>query len=212
MFEQIPTVEKKEKTKEELLKELRSSLKEYKPEGMSIEIIGNNLIIRQKCGEGLRGIGYDGKFWMRMDQGKKAEDNPATNEFQHNENTLAFLKSEFQGVAFEEVGEGKIKIQIDSNHPAIAMANLLEDKEVQLRGIEGWGNADPFEFNEETEKWETEFNWNGKFKECKLVIRDTEEKEGKRITKPLDINWNGNYGEGADQKMVIDLGEENKEE
>ncbi len=44
------------------------------------------------------------------------------------------------------------------------------------------------------------------------MIRDTEEKEGKKVTKSMDIEWNGNYGEGADQEMKISLEEENKEE
>lgn len=208
MFErEIPTIEKKEKTREELLENFKSSLEEYGVEGASVEVEDNSLKIEQECGEGIRGIGYDGKLWMRLDQGGES-DNPVANEFQYNENTFASLKSEFQGVTFEKVGEEKIKIQIDSDHPAITMAKLLGDKEVQLRGISGWGNANSFEFNEETEKWESELKWTGNFKECKIVIRDTEEKEGRKVTKPIEANWNGNYGEGVNQKMEIDLGEE----
>ena len=201
MFEEITTIEK-EKTREELLKEFKSSLEKYGVEDASIEIEkGDKLAIEQKCGEGIRGIGYDGsKFWMRLDQGEEV-DNPVANEFQYNENTFASLKSDFPGVTFEKIEEEKIKIQIDSDHPAVAMAELLGNKEIQLRGISGWGDANPFEFNEETEKWEAELEWAGNFKECKIMIRDTEEKEGKKVTKPIGANWNGNYGEGADQKM-----------
>ena len=211
MFEEIPTIEKKEKTREELLEEFKSSLEKHGVEGVKIRIEGNNLKIRQKCGEGIRGVGYDGKLWMRLDQ-EGENNNPVANEFQYNENTFASLESKFQGVTFEKIGEEKIKIQIDSDHPAIAMAKLLGDKEVQLRGISGWGDANPFEFNEETEKWEAELEWAGNFKECKIMIRDTEERENKKVTKPISANWNGNYGESADQKMEINLGEEGTED
>ena len=210
--EDFPKVEsKKEKTREELLEDFKKSLEDYGVEGVNVEMEDNELAIEQKCGEGIRGIGYDGKFWMCLGQGKDTESNPVVNEFQYNENTLASLESKFHGVTFEEAGEGKIKVQIDSKHPAVAMAKLLGDKEIQLRGINGWGNADPFEFNEENEKWEAEFDWNGKFKECKIMIRDIEEKEDKKVTKPMNIEWNGNYGEGDEQRMKIDLGEKNKE-
>ena len=212
-LEDFPKIEsEKGKTRGELLEEFKSSLEKYGIEGVNIEMEDNILKMEQKCGEGFRGIGYDGKFWMCLGQGEEAKSNPVANEFQYNENTLASIDSKFPGVIFEEIGEGKIKIQIDSDHPAIAIANLLGDKEIQLRGINGWGNADPFKFNEGTGKWEAEFDWNGKFKECKIMIRDVEEKEGEKVTKPMDIDWNGNYGEGAKQIMKIDLGEENKEE
>lgn len=211
--EDFPVMEsEKEKTREELLEEFKGSLEEYRVEGVSVEIEDDILKIEQECGEGVRGIGYDGKFWMRLDQRGEMEDSPVANEFQYNENTFASLESKFSGVTFEKKEGGIVLVQIDSNHPAITMAKLLGDKEIQLRGINGWGDANPFEFNEETEKWESEFDWNGKFKECKIMIRDTEEKEGKKITKSLNIEWNGNYGEGAEQRMEIDLGEENKEE
>jgi len=211
--ENFPRIEsEKGKTREELLGDFIKSLKDYEVEGIKVEIEENNLKIGQKCGEGIRGIGYDGKFWMRLDQGRGVEDNPAANEFQYNENTLTSLKSEFPGVTFKEGGEGMVLVQLDSSHLVITMTKLLGDKEVQLRGINGWGNADPFEFNEENGKWECRLKWNGKFKECKLMIRDTEEKEGKKVTKPMNIEWSRSYGEGVRQRMEIDLGEENKEE
>jgi len=80
MFEQIPTVEKKEKTREELLEDFKSSLDKYGAEGASVEMENNNLKIEQRYGEGIRGIGYDGKLWMRLDQGR-GSDNPVANEF-----------------------------------------------------------------------------------------------------------------------------------
>jgi len=212
MFKEILTNETKEKTREELLEDFKKSLEDYEVEGIKVEIEGNNLKIGQKCGEGIRGLGYDGKFWMRLDYGKNAESNPVANEFQYNENSLASLKSEFPGVTFKEGGEGMVLVQLDSSHLAITMAKLLGDKEVQLRGIDGWGDVDPFEFNEKNGKWECRLKWNGKYKECKLVIRDTEEEEGKRVTKPMNIEWSRSHGESVRQRMEIDLGEENKEE
>jgi len=211
--ENFPKVEsEKEKTREELLEDFKKSLEDCGVEGTNIEIEGNDLKIKQECGEGIPGIGYDGKFWSRLDYGKDAKNNPVANEFKYNENTLASLESEFPGVTFKKEEEGTVLVQLDSNHPAVAMAKLLGDKEIQLRGIEGWGDADPFELKEENGKWECRLKWDGKFKECKIMIRDTEEKEGKKVTKPIDIEWNGNYGEGVEQIMKIDLGDENKEE
>ena len=212
--EDFPKIEsKKEKTRKELLEEFKKSLENYEVEGIEVRVEGNNLRIKQECGEGIRGIGFDGEFWSRLDYGKDAKNNPVANEFQYNENTLASLESEFPGVTFKEEEEGMVLAQLDSSHLAITMAKLLGNKEVQLRGINGWGDADPFELNEENGKWECRLKWGTvKFKECKLMIRDVEEKEGKKVTKPLNIEWNGNYGEGAEQRMIINLGEENKEE
>lgn len=198
----------KEKTKEELFEEFKDSLKKYKIEGANVEIEEGNLKIEQECGKGIRGIGYDGKIWMRLDQGKEVENNPAANEFQYNENTLASLESKFPGVAFEKKEEGMILVQLDSSHPAVTMAELLGNKEVQLRGINGWGDVDPFKFNKENGKWESELKWTGKFKECKIMIRDTEYKEGKKVTKPIKTKWNGSFGEGAEQIMKIQLEQE----
>ena len=213
-LEDFPKIEsEKGKTRKELLEDFVSSLKEYGVEGIEARIEGNNLRIKQECGDGIRGIGYDGKFWSRLDYGKDAKNNPVANEFQYNKNTLASLESEFPGVTFKEEKEGMVLVQLDSSHLSITMAKLLGDKEVQLRGIEGWGNVDPFKFNKESKKWECRLKWGTvKFKECKLMVRDVEEREGEKVTKPLNIKWNGNYGEGAEQRMIINLGEENKEE
>ena len=161
------------------------------------------LIIKQKSGEGIRGLGYDGKIWMRLNQEKTNSD--VANKFKHNENTEAFLESNFSGVTFEKIEEGKIKVQLDPNHPAIAMAKFLGNKEVQLRGgYSGWGDENPFKYNKKSGKWETELEWEEKEK-CKIIIRDVEEKKGKKVTKPIKAEWNKEFAKGAEQIMKINL-------
>ncbi len=81
-------VESEKKTREELLEDFRNSLEDYEVEGIEVRVEGDNLRIRQECGDGIRGIGYDGKFWMCLGQGKDAKNNPVANEFQYNENSL----------------------------------------------------------------------------------------------------------------------------
>lgn len=203
--------------KEQELANLKASFEKYGAESADIKIEEREgelkLIIEQENGEGLRGIGYDGKkFWMRLNQEREIEEkgesikNDISNEFQYDENTLASLESNFQGVKFEKISEGKVKVQIDSDHPAISITEFLGGKEIQLRGeYNGWGDADPFEFNEKTGKWESVLNWNGGKKECKIMIRDTEETEGEKVTKPIKIKWNGKYGKGVNQEMEIIL-------
>jgi len=195
--------QEKQKTKEALLEDFEDSLEKHGIEGVEVRIEGNILKIRQKSGEGIRGLGYDKKIWMRLNQ-EKTNSNVA-NKFRHNENTKASLESDFSGVTFEEVGEGKIKVQIDSDHPAIALAKFLGNKEVQLRGgYSGWGDENPFEYNEESEKWECELEWEEE-EECKIMIRDVEFKDGKKVTKPIEVKWDKEYEKGADQVMEIDL-------
>ncbi len=203
--------------KEREFANLKASFERYGAESADIKIEEREgelkLIIKQENGEGLRGIGYDGKkFWMRLNQEREIEEkgesvkNNVSNEFQYNENTLASLESNFHGVKFEKISEGKVKVQIDPDHPAISITEFLGDKEIQLRGeYNGWGDVDPFEFNEETGKWESVLNWNGGKKECKIMIRDTEERESKKVAKPVKIKWNGKYGKGANQEMEIIL-------
>ena len=188
-------------------------------EGVELRIIEEEgelkLAIEQKSGEGIRGLGYDGKIWMRLNQ-EQTNSNVA-NKFRHDENTKAFSESSFSGVTFEKVGEGKIKVQIDPDHPAIAMAKFLGNKEIQLRGgYSGWGDENPFKYKEEngkeeSGKWECELEWE-KEEQCKIMIRDIEEKEGKKVTKRIEVDWDKNYEKGAEQVMKINLREENKEE
>ncbi len=216
----IEKVEFMEK-KEEELKDLIESLEKHGVPIRDVEIEGSEgveikieeregkegkelrLIIKQKSGEGIRGLGYNGKIWMRLNQ-EKANRNVA-NKFRHDENTKASLKSDFSGVTFEEVGEGKIKVQIDPDHPAIAMAKFLGNKEVQLRGsYNNWGDENPFKYIEKSEKWECELEWEEE-EECKVMIRDIEYKESKKVTRPIKAEWNKEFAKGACQIMEIVL-------
>ncbi|MCK4799439.1 hypothetical protein KAS31_00495 [Candidatus Parcubacteria bacterium] len=216
-MEMVEFREKKERELEDLIESLKKhgvSIRDVKiegSEGVEIKIEEKEgkegkelrLIIEQKSGEGIRGLGYDGKIWMRLNQ-EKANRNVA-NKFRHDENTKASLKSDFSGVIFEEVGEGKIKVQIDPDHPAIAMAKFLGNKEVQLRGsYNNWGDENPFKYIEKSEKWECELEWEEE-EECKIMIRDIEYKESKKVTRPIKAEWNKEFAKGARQMMEIVL-------
>lgn len=173
------------------------------------------LIIDQECGKGIAGLGFDKKIWICLNQEREINEKGKSiirdivNEYDSDANTIVSLESNFKGVRFEKVGEEKVKVQIDSDHPIIAIAKFLGNKEIQLRGTyNGWGDSDPFEFNQETGKWEAVLDWNDEEEKCKIMIRDIEYKEGEKVTKPMKAEWNGNFGKRAEQKMKINLEEE----
>ena len=169
------------------------------------------LIIDQECGKGITGLGFYRKIWVCLNQERKINEEGKSivrdieNEYASDANTIVSLESDFKGVEFEKVGEEKIKVQIDSDHPVIAIAKFLGDKEIQLRGTyNGWGDSDPFKLGE-TGKWETILDWNDEEEKCKIMIRDIEYKEGKKVTKPMEAEWDGNFGKRAKQKMKVNL-------
>lgn len=170
------------------------------------------LIIKQECGKGIAGLGFDKKIWMclsqerEIDEKGKARVKGIVNEYASDANTNISPESNFQGVKFEKISEEEIKVQIDHDHPAVAMAEFLGGKEIQLRGgYNGWGDVNPLEFNKETGKWESALDWDGDEEKCKIMIRDIEYKESKKVTKPMKIEWNGRFGKKADQEMEITL-------
>jgi len=180
----------------------------------SIEEEGGELklIIDQECGKGIAGLGFDKKIWICLNQEREINEKGKSivrdivNEYASNANTVVSLENNFRGVKFEKVGEEKMKVQIDSDHPVIAITEFLGDKEIQLRGTyNGWGDSDPFEFNRETGKWETVLDWNDEEEKCKIMIRDIEYKEGKKVTEAIKAEWDGNFGKRAKQIMKINL-------
>ncbi len=195
--------EKKEKTKEELLEEFKNSLREYGVEGVEVRLEGNKLIVEQKYGEGIRGLGYDkdkNNFWLCLDQ-KNPEESVKENQ-RWNANTILDLEKEFPGVNLEKTEEGKVRIEIDASHPVAALSVLMnKEKDVYLPGgFNGWKMEKPLEFNEETGKLEGELLWDGKLVECKIAIAD------------IYVNWeDGGWENGANQKMETRLKPESKE-
>ena len=215
--------------KERELEDLKRSLVEYGIPVKDMEIEGSEgveikieekegkegkelkLTIDQICGEGITGLGFYRKLWVCLNQERTIDENgrfivkDTVREYASDADTNVSFKSDFKGVKFEKVGEKQIKVQINSDHPAIAMAEFLGDKEIQLQGgYNNWGDSKPFKFNKEG-KWEVILDWNGTEKECKIMIRDIEYKEGKKVTKPMEVEWNGKFGEGARQMMEIVL-------
>lgn len=215
--------------KEQELEDLKKSLVEYGIPVKDMEIEGSEgveikieekegkegkelrLIIDQVCGKGITGLGFYRKLWVCLNQERVTDENGSSivkdtvKEYDSDANTKVSSDSDFKGVKFEKVGEKQIKVQIDSDHPAIAMAEFLGDKEIQLQGgYNNWGDSKPFKFNKEG-KWEVILDWNGTEEECKIMIRDIEYREGKKVTKPMEVEWNGKFGKGARQIMEIVL-------
>ncbi len=194
--------EEKEKTREELLEVFKNSLREYGVEGAEVRLEGNKLIIEQKCGEGIRGLGYDkvkNNFWLCLDQ-KNPEESVKENQ-RRNANTILDLEKKFPGVNLEKTEEGRVKIEIDASHSVAALAVLMnKEKDVYLSGgFNGWKVENPLELNEETGKLEGELSWDGKPVDCKIAIAD------------IYINWeDGGWKNGADQKMETRLKLESK--
>lgn len=177
------------------------------------------LFIDQECGKGVAGLGFDKKIWVCLNQEREINEKGKSivrdivNEYDSDANTIVSLESDFKGVEFEKVGEEKMKVQIDSDHPVIAIAKFLGNKEIQLRGTyNGWGDSNPFKFDQETGKWEVVLDWNDEEEKCKIMIRDIEYKEGEKVTKPMKAKWNGSFGKRTKQIMKINLEEENREE
>ena len=206
MFKEISTIEKKEKTREELLEEFKSSLEKYGVEGVEIRMEGNSLIIEQKYEEGIRGLGRsNSSVWMCLDQKdlKSFKENQKSNA-----NTILDLEREYQGIIFADIeenekGETRMKIRIAADHLVVVSANLFgKNEEVYLPGdFNGWNAPDPLEFNEETGELEGEIVWNkNRLAECKIAIH---------IKSKFD---DGGWKDEANQKMEINLGEEGAED
>ena len=80
-----------EKSKEQLLQELQASFEKYGIRDAEIRLESGKLIIEQKLGSGVRGLGYDKEeesLWMCLDQ-----NNPESiaNNQKWNANTLFWL-------------------------------------------------------------------------------------------------------------------------
>lgn len=188
----------RKKTREELLEEFKNSLEKYGVEGAEVRLEGDNLVVEQKCGEGIRGLGYDKEkksFWLCLDQ-KNPKESVKENQ-RWNANTILDSEKKFPGVNLEKIEERKVKIGIDPDHPVAALSALIgEEKEVYLPGkFNDWKMEKPLEFNEETGKLEGELLWDGeKPVECKVAIAD------------VYSNWkDGGWKKGAEQKMEIRL-------
>lgn len=204
--ENFPVIEsEKEKTREELLEEFIISLKEHGVEGVEVRIEGNNLILEQKYGEGIRGLSRsNSSVWICLDQ-KDPESFKENNG--SNANTNIDFGEEYSGIIFEKNEDGKMAIRIDTDHPVAKLASLLgKNNEVYLPGdFNKWKAPDPLDFDEKTKEIKGVIErgtvWGEKKEaQCKIAIH---------IKSEFD---NGEWEDGADQKMEINLEEEDKEE
>ena len=203
-IEQMPTPideTEKEKTREELLKEFKSSLKKHEIEGVETRMEDNSLAIEQKYGEGIRGLSRsNSSVWMCLDQEdpESFEENRGSNA-----NTNVDFRKKYPGIAFGESENGRMKIRIAADHPVATLASLLgKNEEVYLPGdFNGWYAPNPLEFNKETGEIEGEIErekvWDkNKPAQCKIAIH---------IKSEFD---DGGWEDGAEQKMEIVLGAE----
>lgn len=185
-----------EQSPEKLLKNLMASFGKYGIQNVECRIEQGEFIIEQKLGEGMKGLGYDknGKsLWLCLDQ-----INPETiadNE-KWNANTLINIESNLPGIKIIS-DKGKIKLEIEKDHPAITLAQMFKkENNIFLPGeFNNWQLNNNFELNEKTGKWEIDIkNWDGNIAQCKIAISD------------LEADWNaGKWEEGAIQKMKVNL-------
>lgn len=193
MFENFPTNEK-EKTREDLLEDLESSFEKYGVESVEVRLEEDKLVMEQKYGEGIRGLGYDkenGNLWLCLDQ-KNPQESIDENQ-KWNANTVLNMEKQFLGVSMKKIEEGKIKIEIDEDNPLLIIAALSGKSEnIYLPSeINGWKLEDPLEFDEETGKLIGELLWDGNGSiECKIAISD------------IQSSWeDGGWKNNASQKM-----------
>ena len=187
------------------MEDLKNSLREYGVEGAEVRIEGDKLIVEQKYGEGIRGLGRsNSSAWMCLIQ----EDLKSFKENQKfNANTILDFEKEYQGIIFEDIeenekGETTMKIRITATHPVAVFANLNgKNESVYFPGdFNGWKAEEPLKFDEETGELEGEIIWNKKKQaECKVAIRAKSSFD--------DNKWK----EGADQTMEITLEPESEE-
>ncbi|MCK4918987.1 MAG: hypothetical protein KAS01_01240 [Candidatus Pacebacteria bacterium] len=197
MFENIPTNEK-EKTREDLLEDLENSFEKYGVEGVEVRLEGDKLVMEQKYGEGIRGLGYDkekSNLWLCLDQKNSQE---SINENQRwNANTVLDMEKQFLGVSMKKIEEGKIRIEIDKDNPLFVIASLSGRSEnIYLPSeINGWKLEESLEFDEETGKLIGELLWDGDGSiECKVAISG------------IQSNWDdGEWKDDTNQKMETRL-------
>jgi len=190
--------QKAEKNKEQLLEEFKNSLEKYGVEDVECRLEKGKLVIEQKLGSGIRGLGYDKNaksLWLCLDQ----SDSETIKENERwNANTVLDLKKEMLGINFEKISDENTKIRIAGDHPVATLARLLDrEKVVCLPGrFNNWKLDNPFQVNEETGKLENEIEWDGKPVECKVAI------DG------IECGWqSGKWRDEAQQKLEAKLGE-----
>lgn len=206
MSREIPTSEK-EKTREELLEEFISSLKEHGVEGVEVKIEQNILIIEQKYGEGIRGLGKsDSSIWVCPVQ-EDLESFKENDGF--NANTNIDFRKKYLGITFGENEDGKKTIEFGADHPITTLANLLEkNDQVCLPGqFNGWKEPKQLKFDKDTGVIggviEGEKGWNEEEAQCKVSIYVDYDKSDIEIFEEDGIKK---------QRMKISLEEENMEE
>lgn len=185
-----------EKTKEALLIEFKSSMEKYGVKNVDCRFEEGNLVIEQKLGEGIRGLGYDKEeksLWMCLDQ----KDPKSIKENQRwNANTLLELSSRFPGIKIDKQEEGKVKVTLDAEHPIVKLSQILgEGKSVCLPGsYNGWRRENPFLLNKDTEEMEVVLSWDGELTECKVAILNS------------PCQWgSGKWKSASEQRMDIKI-------
>lgn len=196
MEEESLKFEQKEKSRNELFTEFKNSLESHGVENLEARIEDEKLILEQKLGSGINGLGYDKNeksLWLCLDQNKQ---NIEQNQ-RWNANTVMDLKKEFPGIIMEESRKGKIKVTISHDHPVATLSALLErSSQVNLcGGFNKWRRGDnPFIKNKETRDLEVEIEWDGKPVESKIAITES------------PCNWNsGKWKNKASQKLEAEL-------
>lgn len=195
-FEPILNKKEQEKTKEELLLEFKESLEKYGVENIECRLEQGRLIIEQKLGSGIRGLGYDKNkkdLWLCLDQSnsKTVKENERWNA-----NTILDLEKELPGIVIEKIDKERMIIKIAIDHPVSALARLTGKQDsVYLPGkYNNWQFDQPFIKNNKTGELTNEIAMSSDSTECKIAISD------------MTCDWeSGKWQNEASQKMEAQL-------
>lgn len=192
--------EKKMEDIQEAFKEFTRSLSEHGVKDVECRMEQGKLILEQKLGSGIRGLGYDAEeksLWLCLDQ---LDPDTIEENQKWNANTVLSIENKFQEVKLEKIDDSTVKIVISSGHPVVCLAKLLgKENNICLPGqYNNWQRShdQAFTLDEETGDLENVIKWNGSQIECKVAIKD------------MPCDWqSGKWKQNASQKLEAELSE-----
>lgn len=178
----------------ELLQLFNASLKRHGITGLKVDLEANKLILKQKLGVGLKGLGYDkdeDSLWLCLDQVNSGSSLP--NEL-WNENSF-IAKDFYKDVTIMREGN-LLHITLAPRHPVCCLTRLIyRTINVCLPGTYNeWRRENFFEpiWEKDTMKLVLDLDKTGPIGECKIAIMETR------------CSWSsGQWKPGAEQTMVI---------
>ena len=175
--------------------EVQSVFASHGVTGLTIRVENSTLILEQRLGSGIKGLGYDRNehsFWLCLNQGQPES---VSENARWDANTILSAQSKFSGIKITLIAKNKYRIIIQNNHPVAVLAKYLnKENSVYLPGeYNNWNRTkNPFKLNNDTGALEVVIDWDGSPMECKIALADVE------------ANWSdGGWRNGFFQRMEI---------